>query len=209
MQELPEARALRMKERKIGMIVGMARNRVIGRDGQIPWRYPEDMAHFKRVTGKGTVIMGRKTWESIPEKFRPLPDRQNIIVSRTLPESPPQGDDIPVYVQSVERALEVARRPRVWFIGGASIYGEGLKHASVISVTWVPDEVETEGSVLFPVDLGLGIWRSSVETPFENDPFLVHQVFTVANPWLHPTPIVVEPMKHPVGPRFYGFPEPK
>ena len=66
---------------RITLIVARARNGVIGRDGALPWQLPEDMAHFKRTTMGQPVIMGRKTWDSIPEKFRPLQGRLNIVIT--------------------------------------------------------------------------------------------------------------------------------
>jgi len=67
---------------KIGLIWAQARGGVIGRGGVMPWHLPEDLAHFKRVTLNHPVIMGRKTWDSIPPRFRPLPGRRNIVVTR-------------------------------------------------------------------------------------------------------------------------------
>ena len=67
---------------KIGLIWAQARNRVIGKNGVMPWHLPEDLAHFKRVTLNHPVVMGRKTWDSIPPRFRPLPGRTNIVVTR-------------------------------------------------------------------------------------------------------------------------------
>ncbi|MBT5343172.1 dihydrofolate reductase, partial [Candidatus Woesearchaeota archaeon] len=63
----------------INIIVGMTKNRVIGKDNSLPWHLPEDLKNFKALTENNIVIMGRKTWDSIPEKFRPLPNRNNII----------------------------------------------------------------------------------------------------------------------------------
>ena len=66
----------------IGLIWAQSTSGVIGRDGSIPWALPEDLAHFKRLTMGHTVVMGRRTWESLPVRFRPLPGRRNIVVSR-------------------------------------------------------------------------------------------------------------------------------
>ena len=66
----------------VGLIWAQSTSGVIGRDGTIPWSLPEDMAHFKRLTMGHTVVMGRRTWESLPVRFRPLPGRRNVVVSR-------------------------------------------------------------------------------------------------------------------------------
>jgi dihydrofolate reductase len=103
----------------IGMIWAQTENGVIGRDGGIPWHVPEDMAHFRATTTGHPVIMGRRTWESFPEKFRPLPDRTNIVLSRS-------GTDLPgaVVVDSLDAALEAAQAgpgaEEIWIIGARS-----------------------------------------------------------------------------------------
>ena len=67
---------------KLGLIYARARNGVIGKGGTLPWHLPEDLAHFKRLTMGCPVIMGRKTWDSLPPKFRPLPGRENVVLTR-------------------------------------------------------------------------------------------------------------------------------
>lgn len=126
----------------IGIIVAMNADRVIGVNGTIPWigeAYARaDQRRFKRVTMGSTVIMGRKTWESIPAKFRPLEGRQNVILSSQLLLS-----DVGVgrwWANSVEEALSLVHRD-AWFIGGARIYAEAMQYADVIDVTWVPWQV--------------------------------------------------------------------
>ena len=66
----------------VALVAAIARNGVIGRDGAIPWRIPEDVAHFKELTTGHAVVMGRRTWDSLPDRFRPLPDRRNVVVTR-------------------------------------------------------------------------------------------------------------------------------
>ena len=108
---------------RVNLIFARARNGVIGRDGTMPWHLPEDLAHFKRVTAGSPVIMGRKTWDSLPPRFRPLPGRSNIVVTR-------QTDwraDGAHPTHSLVDALRVARQQRpepaeVWVIGGAELY---------------------------------------------------------------------------------------
>ncbi len=66
----------------VALVAAVARDGVIGRDGAIPWRIPEDVAHFKELTTGHAVVMGRRTWDSLPDRFRPLPDRRNVVVTR-------------------------------------------------------------------------------------------------------------------------------
>jgi dihydrofolate reductase len=100
----------------------------IGAGGSIPWNIPDDLARFKQITIGGNVIMGRKTWESIPERFRPLPKRNNIIVSTTLssPKQALEKGGVTV-VTSLEEAFKVADSSvKTFIIGGESIYTEAI-----------------------------------------------------------------------------------
>ena len=129
---------------KISMIAAMAHDRVIGKDNQMPWHMPADLAHFKRVTLGKPVLMGRKTFESIG---RPLPGRRNLVISRNPSY---QADGIEV-VGSVEAALalladnEVAE---VMVIGGGHLYAELLPKADCLYLTRI--ELEVEGDTRFP-----------------------------------------------------------
>ena len=122
---------------KVGLIWAQARCGVIGKDGVMPWHLPEDLAHFKRVTQGHPVIMGRKTWDSIPPRFRPLPGRRNIVVTRQRDWRPEPASDQVQRAASVEEAIALARRhsPDVWIIGGAQIYAQALPLADELVVT--------------------------------------------------------------------------
>lgn len=121
---------------------------VIGRAGDMPWRAPEDLAHFKAVTLGAPVIMGRRTWESFPPRFRPLPGRTNIVISRSVSEA--EERDGALWVPSLDAALYAARdavgapveatpadtatdAPAVdaWIIGGGSVYAEALSRTDL------------------------------------------------------------------------------
>ena len=117
---------------KLQLILARARNGVIGQHNALPWHLPEDLAHFKRHTLGCPVIMGRKTWESLPEKFRPLPGRLNIVVTRQLGW---QGVGA-VVAHSLPQACAVCPSDSTaWVIGGAELYAQALAQASVAVVT--------------------------------------------------------------------------
>lgn len=129
---------------KISMIAAMAHDRVIGKDNQMPWHMPADLAHFKRVTLGKPVLMGRKTFESIG---RPLPGRRNLVISRNPGY---QADGIEV-VGSVEAALALLAEnevAEVMVIGGGHLYAELLPKADCLYLTRI--ELEVEGDTRFP-----------------------------------------------------------
>lgn len=118
--------------KRLHLIFARAANGVIGKDGGLPWHLPEDMAHFKRLTSGHPVIMGRKTWDSLPPKFRPLPGRTNIVVTRQ-PGWQAQGA---LRAASLEEALAFCPPDGdAWAIGGAEIYRAalGLAHTAVVT----------------------------------------------------------------------------
>jgi dihydrofolate reductase len=130
----------------ISLLAAVARGGVIGRDGGIPWRLPEDMVRFRELTTGHPVVMGRKTWESLPDGFRPLPGRGNIVVTRN-PDWSAQGAD---RAGSVEDALElVESEPRAFVIGGGEIYAAALPHADELLLTEI--DADVEGDTTFPV----------------------------------------------------------
>lgn len=117
---------------RLGLVYARAANGVIGRDGRLPWHLPEDLAHFKRVTLGAPVIMGRRTWDSVPPKFRPLPGRRNIVVTR---QQDWQAAGVEV-AGSLEQALALCKdADRVWVIGGAQLYAQAEPLARVAEVT--------------------------------------------------------------------------
>lgn len=131
----------------IGLIWAQAANGVIGRDNAIPWHVPEDLRHFRDVTAGSTVVMGRRTWQSLPPRFRPLPGRRNVVLTR----SPAWTDD----GAQVVHALDDALVGDVWVIGGADVYAAALPRADVLEVTELQDPVE--GDAYAPaID---GSWR--------------------------------------------------
>ena len=130
----------------LALVAAIARDRVIGRDGTIPWRIPEDVAHFKELTSGHAVVMGRRTWDSLPDRFRPLPDRRNIVVTRNADWHGAGAER----AGSVEEALELLRDvERVFVIGGAEIYAEALPLADELFLTEIDDDVA--GDTFFPI----------------------------------------------------------
>ena len=129
-----------MTTRKIAAIVAMDEGRVIGKQGALPWHLPEDLAHFKALTSGHIVVMGRKTWDSLPPKFRPLPGRLNIVVSRN-----PAALELPVgthAASSIEDALDIAEKVATadqitWIIGGAEVYSAALPFCDELHLTLV------------------------------------------------------------------------
>ncbi|TDB75946.1 dihydrofolate reductase [Actinomadura sp. KC216] len=111
----------------IGLIWAQSANGVIGRDGTLPWHLPEDLKHFRSLTTGATVLMGRRTWESLPPRFRPLPNRRNLVLSRT----PQEGVET---FHALPQAFAAAAGD-VWVIGGASVYRAALPFADQIVVT--------------------------------------------------------------------------
>jgi dihydrofolate reductase len=122
---------------RLHLIYARAANGVIGRDGALPWHLPEDLAHFKRTTLGCPVIMGRKTWDSLPPRFRPLPGRANIVVTRDANWSA-QGA---LVAHSLREAHALcAPATDAWVIGGAQIYAQALPLASSVVVTEIAQD---------------------------------------------------------------------
>ena len=116
-----------------------SRNGVIGRDGQLPWHLPADLAHFKQTTLGQAVVMGRKTWDSWPERFRPLPGRSNIVITRQKDWQAPGA----LVAHSLDQAMSLCPEPGpLWVIGGAEIYAQALPLASTVVVTEIDLEVQ-------------------------------------------------------------------
>lgn len=123
----------------VGLIWAQTPDGVIGAGNAIPWRVPEDVAHFKATTLGHAVVMGRKTWESLPPRFRPFAGRRNIVVTRD-PGWAAEGTE---RAGSIAEALEQASPSgTAWVIGGGEIYRVALEHATTLSVTEVDTTVE-------------------------------------------------------------------
>ena len=131
---------------RINLIYARAANGVIGKDGVMPWHLPEDLAHFKQLTHGSPVIMGRNTWDSLPPRFRPLPGRSNIVITR---QSDWQAEGAQ-RADSLQHALRLgAPAPELWIIGGAQIYALAEPLANRAEVTEIAQDFA--GDALAPV----------------------------------------------------------
>ncbi|MBK0420873.1 dihydrofolate reductase [Leucobacter sp. CSA2] len=154
------------------MVWAEARGGAIGRGGEMPWHLPEDLAHFKRTTLGAPVIMGRRTWDSLPERFRPLPGRTNVVVTRAADFAAPGA----LVAGSLEAAIGLAgagaadaggagggaslERPvskdpvpdRAWIMGGGELYREAMQHADELIVTRI--DLEVSGADTFAPEIG-------------------------------------------------------
>ena len=131
---------------QLHLIFARASNGVIGANNTLPWHLPEDLAHFKRVTLGQPVIMGRKTWDSLPARFRPLPGRLNIVITR---QTDWQAEGA-LRAGSIEEAIHLCGdAPDAWIMGGAEIYRQAEPLASTAVVTEI--DADFEGDAFAPV----------------------------------------------------------
>ena len=152
----------------LGMIWAQARGAVIGEAGDMPWRLPEDMARFKAVTMGHPVVMGRRTWESFPQAFRPLPGRDNIVITSN-PDYIAPGARV---VGSLEEGLAAARAllddpaDEVWVIGGGRVYRDAMPHADRLEITDI--DLDAAGDTTAPEpETGTtdALWRETARDP--------------------------------------------
>ena len=129
----------------VSLVAAVARRGVIGRDGGIPWRLPEDMARFRDLTMGRPVVMGRRTWESLPDRFRPLPGRGNVVVTRN-PDWTAQGADRAASFEDAVGLLEA--EPEIFVIGGGEIYAAALPYADELLLTEI--DADIDGDTTFP-----------------------------------------------------------
>ncbi len=151
----------------IGMIWAQTKAGVIGKDGSMPWHLPEDLKHFSQLTTGHPVIMGRRTWESFPEKYRPLPGRTNIVVTRNSEwASTPEAEGALVVSSLDDALLESQFAPggqKVWIIGGAQIFEQSMNLANLAVVTII--DADFDGDTFAP-ELG-NDWTFDTMAPAE------------------------------------------
>jgi dihydrofolate reductase len=149
----------------VSMIAAVASNRVIGKNNDLPWHLPDDMKYFMQTTKSHHCIMGRKNYDSIPEKFRPLPNRTNIVVTRQRGFTA-QGC---LVVNTLEQGLEIAAaslEPEIFIIGGAEIYRLGLPYANRLYLTEIHSAVA--GDIFFP-EFNKNDWREESRVSHDAD----------------------------------------
>jgi dihydrofolate reductase len=147
----------------IAIVVAHAANRVIGRDGELPWRLPADLRRFRELTLGGAVVMGRRTFESLPDPFRPLPERRNLVLSGDRSYRP-QGADV---FSSLDAALDACERD-CFVIGGEVTYRQALPRCERLYATEI--DAELDGDAFFP-EIDAAQWRcvQDGERLVEND----------------------------------------
>ena len=143
----------------VTLVAAMGRNRAIGLDGRMPWHLPAELQHFKRTTLGKSIVMGRKTWQSIG---RPLPGRQNIVVSRD-PGFVAAGADV---VTSLGAAIEISDSAEIMVIGGGQLYSLALRQATRMVLTLI--DIEPEADTWFP-EWNANHWSQSNERLFPVD----------------------------------------
>ena len=126
---------------RINLVLARAANGVIGKNNALPWHLPEDLAHFRELTSGAPVIMGRKTWDSLPARFRPLPNRVNIVVTRQADWSA-EGAMRVAGLSEAMVACEKQQVPEAWVIGGAQIYEAAEPFAARAIITEIHREFE-------------------------------------------------------------------
>jgi len=139
----------------ISMIAAVSANRIIGKNNDLPWNLPDDMKYFMQTTKTHHVIMGRKNYQSIPEKFRPLPNRVNIVITRQETFEAP-GCVVMHNLDDALRYAEAQGEEEVFIIGGAEIYRDGLPYSNRLYLTEIKAEIE--GDTYFP-DFNRQQWR--------------------------------------------------
>jgi dihydrofolate reductase len=149
----------------LGVVWAQTSTGAIGRDGGMPWHLPEDLKHFSRLTSGHPVIMGRKTWDSFPDRFRPLPGRTNLVITRQEDwGGTPQADGA-VAVKSLDDALLESQfapgHEMVWIIGGGETFTQSLDLADVAVITTI--DTSAEGDTFAP-ELGYD-WTAGASLP--------------------------------------------
>ena len=143
----------------VSIIVAVAENNVIGRNNDLIWNLPADMKFFKDTTNGHHVLMGRKNYESIPEKYRPLPNRTNIVVTRQNFEN----TEGLCYVKSIEEGIEIGRNneeEEFFIIGGGEIYRQSMALADKLYLTRIHESFE--GDTFFP-EIDDSVWKKDSE----------------------------------------------
>jgi len=146
----------------ISLVAAIGQKNCIGKDNDLPWHIPEDMKRVKELTIGKVVIMGRKTWESIPEKYRPLPKRLNVVITRNTDYQVPEGVEV---FHSLEDALKAHREDDIVGFGGQRVFADMMPLADTLHITHVEQTVEACGA-FFP-DIDMDTWEEAERKDFD------------------------------------------
>ncbi|PIT86695.1 MAG: hypothetical protein COU33_01735 [Candidatus Magasanikbacteria bacterium CG10_big_fil_rev_8_21_14_0_10_43_6] len=138
----------------ITLVAAISKNNCIGKDGDIPWDIPEDMKRMRAFTKHKVLIMGRKTWESIPPKRRPLPERTNVVITRDASYSLPEGA---VKYSSIEEALQAYSGQEIVSFGGTRIFHDMITYADALEITHVDQDIPACDAFFPPIDMT--VWK--------------------------------------------------
>ena len=155
----------------IALIAAVAANNCIGKSNSLPWYLPEDLKHFKKLTTGKVVVMGRKTWDSIPEKFKPLPNRVNVVVTRQENFALPHGADL---YHTIDEALAAHQNDEIFVIGGAEIYRQMIDRSDTLYITEVKKIVE--GDAFFP-EINKSEWKEVEREEHQEFNFVVYKKY--------------------------------
>ncbi len=145
---------------KISIIAAVADNYAIGKSGKLPWYLPADLKHFKELTTGHTILMGKRTFESLPNG--PLPNRKNVVLSSIQSEGVSEGY---FEANSIEDAMELCdNETHIFVVGGAVVYKQCMEKADSLYITWV--HAEFEADVFFP-EIDFNIWKEESREDFE------------------------------------------
>jgi dihydrofolate reductase len=150
-------------------IAAVAENGVIGNAGRLVWRNPEDIERYKRITLGKTIIMGRKTWESIPEKFRPLPGRRNVVITRDPHYPVPEGVE---RFSSLDDALAAHATEDIIINGGAEIYRAAMPAVDRLEITHIHQSFD--GDTSFP-QIDPAIWNETAREDRDGFSFVTYE----------------------------------
>lgn len=153
----------------LSLIAAISQNNCIGVKNQLPWHLPEDLKHFKTITDGKTVLMGKNTWASLPEKFRPLPHRKNIVISSSGVPTLPTG--VLLY-NNLDKALEENKNEDMFVIGGGMIYKQTIDRADTLYITHIHRAVE--GDIFFP-EIDKTKWQEVEREKHEKFDFVVYK----------------------------------
>lgn len=151
---------------QISLIAAVAKNGVIGKDNDLPWRIPEDWKYFKKMTTGKTILMGRKTFESLGQ---PLPNRKHLVITRQSDYHVPEG--VEVYT-SIEDALIAHPLEDIMVIGGGEIYKQTIEQADILYITHVNRDVS--GDTFFPT-IDRNVWQETAQENHEGFSFVTYK----------------------------------